>query len=898
MHDERRNNISRKLIFGFGWLIIIFVLYQVYTLYEVHTISKLTRTIYDHPLVVSNASLQANVSITKMHRNMKDVVLFESDDRIQKSIAAVDAQEQIVYQELDLVRNRILGDEGKRLVEETRTLFDDWRPIREEVIALVQAGKRNEAAEITIGKGANHVAALEEKMLSLTNYARNKAASFMDESRKVSSRLNTLSILLFCIAICTFSLIAFITLKSVARSEKALSISEQRYRKLFEYSPIPLWEEELTEFFSYINNLRQQGIKSFREYFENNPLEVKKCTEMINVLEINQAAVDLHQAQSKNELLSNLNNIFTARSFDAFKEELIALAEGQTEFEIEGEVKTLAGEPIEIFLVLLLDEKEDGLMHALLATIDITERKTSERELKRQRDLFELVINSVPARIYWKDLDLIYMGCNYHFARDAGYENPEDIVGKDDYEMVWKKDAEVYRGDDRSVITTGEPKFNYEELFFNKEGQELTWLTNKMPLENIDGKTIGVIAISENITDKKAAEKDKQKLEAQLQQSQKMESIGTLAGGIAHDFNNILSSVIGFTELSLEEVKKGSKIEENLLEVHAAGLRAKELVKQILAFARQSSEEIKPIQPKAISEEIIRLLRSSIPTTIKINQQFDSESYIMGNPIQLHQILMNLCTNAAYAMEGTGGQLTITIQDVEIEQIPVSVSAQMQQSKHVQLRISDTGKGISPEIINSIFDPYFTTKPSGEGTGMGLAMVQGIVESYGGRIVVESKLGEGTTFTTYLPICNQQQSQSLYTPKSLPNGSERILFVDDETSIARMGGRMLGSLGYKVTTKSSSNDALNLFREKPEEFDLVITDMTMPDMTGDVLAIEINKINPDTPVIVSTGYSTSISEKKADVIGIKALIYKPFLMAELAGVIRKVLDNPKTTHAE
>lgn len=896
MHDVRQDNISRKLIFGFGWLIIIFVLYQVYTLYEVHTISKLTRTIYDHPLVVSNASLQANVSITKMHRNMKDVVLFESDDRIQKSIAAVDTQEQIVYQELDLVRNRILGDEGKRLVEETRILFDDWRPIREEVIALVQADKRNEAAEITIGKGANHVAALEEKMLSLTNYARNKAASFMDESRKVSSRLNTLSILLFCVAICTFSLIAFITLKSVTRSEKALSISEQRYRKLFEHSPIPLWEEDLSEFFSYVKELRQQGINNFREYFENNPTEVQKCSEMINVLEINQATVDLHRAQSKNELLSNLNTIFTSRSLDAFKEEIIALAEGQTEFEIEGEVKTLSGESIEIYLVLLLDEKEDGLVHALLATIDITERKTYERELKRQRDLFELVINSVPARIFWKDLDLVYMGCNYHFAQDAGYENPEDVVGKDDYEMVWKKDAEVYRADDRLVINAGEPKLNYEEPFINKEGKRLTWLTNKMPLESVDGKTIGVIAISENVTDKKAAEEDKRKLEAQLQQSQKMESIGTLAGGIAHDFNNILSSVIGFTELSLEEVTKGSKIEDNLLEVHAAGLRAKELVKQILAFARQSGEEIKPIRPKAISEEIIRLLRPTIPTTIQIKKQFDSESYIMGNPIQLHQILMNLCTNAAYAMEDTGGQLTIKIKDVEIEQLPVNISTQLQQRKHVQLLISDTGKGIPPETINSIFEPYFTTKPSGEGTGMGLAMVQGIVESYGGRIVVESKMGEGTTFTTYLPICNQQKPQSLYAPESTPTGSERILFVDDETSIARMGGRMLGSLGYEVTTKSSSNDALKLFREQPKDFDLVITDMTMPDMTGDVLAMEINKINPDIPVIVSTGHSTRISEKTVGETGIKALIYKPFLKADLAGVIRKVLDDTKTAH--
>jgi CheY-like chemotaxis protein len=297
------------------------------------------------------------------------------------------------------------------------------------------------------------------------------------------------------------------------------------------------------------------------------------------------------------------------------------------------------------------------------------------------------------------------------------------------------------------------------------------------------------------------------------------------------------------------------------------------------------------VRPRTIAKEIIHLLRSSIPSTIKISHHIASEAFIKANPTQIHQIIMNLCTNAAQAMEPKGGQLSISIEDVAADQIPAEKQPSLQAKAFVRLRIADTGDGIPPEIFHLIFEPYFTTKGPGEGTGMGLAMVQGIVESSGGLIEVNSTYGEGSTFTIYLPIISHQKTQHAYEAEALSGGKERVLLVDDEAPIAKMGSLMLERLGYDVTTHISSTDALEVFKARPEDFDVVITDMTMPNLTGDKLAIAVLNIRPDIPVILSTGYSKHISEETARDIGIKAFIYKPFVKADLASAVRTVLDG-------
>lgn len=540
--------------------------------------------------------------------------------------------------------------------------------------------------------------------------------------------------------------------------EESLLLSRTRYQTLFNDSPVPLWEEEFSELFDYLEELKSKGINDLRAYLDENPFQLQICAQKIKIKEVNQATLNLHNATNKDELIGSLDKMFTEKSFDVFKEEVIAIAAGKLKFESEGEVRTLTGEPRNIFLSLKIDKEKLGSITGLLATMDITD------------------------------------------------------------------------------------------------------------LENLKG---------------------------QLVQAQKMESIGTLAGGIAHDFNNILSSVIGFTELALDDVEKGSNIEDSLQEVYTAGKRAKDLVKQILAFARQSDETVNPINVVAIADEVLKFIRSSIPTSIKIKQALESDSLTLANATQVHQIFMNLCTNAAYAMEDDGGILEITIQDVAPELTDKWEKRNLKQKDYIEIRVSDTGSGIPPEIIDSVFEPYFTTKGIGEGTGMGLAMVHGIIESYSGQIIVDSTLGKGTTFTIYLPITKTQQSHQSIESETLPSGTEKILYVDDEISLVKMGDQILSRLGYSVTTLTSSIEALELFNVKPDEFDLVITDMTMPDMTGDRLAKEIIKIRPDIPVILCTGYSKKISKESIFEIGIKEFVYKPVVKSDLAKTVRKVLDEAK-----
>jgi PAS domain S-box-containing protein len=517
----------------------------------------------------------------------------------------------------------------------------------------------------------------------------------------------------------------------------------------------------------------------------------------------------------------------------------------------------------------------------LAVSRDISERRRAESELKELSSHQKTLLSAIPDIVVEVDNHKVYT-----WANQPGYDFfGDDLIGKE---------ASFYFEGEQHIYEAVQPIFNGEEDVIyleswqrRKDGEQrlLAWWCNVLKDES--GNVMGALSTARDIT-------DQLKIQEQLRQAQKMESIGNLAGGIAHDFNNILSSVIGFTELSLDEVEKGTHLEDNLQEVYTAGKRAKDLVRQILAFARQSEEELKPIQVDTIATEVLKFIRSSIPTTIEIKQNIESDSLIMGNATQVHQILMNLFTNASHAMEDKGGILEFSLKDVVMDRDVNREKLDLKPGNYIEIKVSDTGVGIAPEIIGSIFDPYFTTKDPGEGTGMGLAMVHGIIENYGGKISVDSQLGKGTTFIIYLPITKKRSGQDEYVSEKLPKGKEHILFVDDEASLAKMGGQILERLGYSVTTRTSSVEALELFQTKPNDFDLVVTDMTMPNMTGDKLAVELMKTRQDIPVILCTGYSKKISDEIASEIGIKAFAYKPVVKADLAKTVRKVLDEAKS----
>ncbi|MCP4551812.1 MAG: response regulator, partial [Bacteroidetes bacterium] len=380
-------------------------------------------------------------------------------------------------------------------------------------------------------------------------------------------------------------------------------------------------------------------------------------------------------------------------------------------------------------------------------------------------------------------------------------------------------------------------------------------------------------------------------LNESLKQSQKMESIGTLAGGIAHDFNNILFPIIGYTEMLLEDIPNDSPFQESLNAIYTGALRAKDLVTQILTFSRQENREMKLLKISPIVEEALKLVRSTIPTTIKIIQDIRSDySVIKADPTQIHQIVMNLTTNASHAMADSGGELRIGIKEVIIDRGKISTSA-MKPGSYVCLFVGDTGLGMPQNVKDKIFDPFYTTKENGKGTGMGLSVVHGIVASLGGVIEVDSEYGVGTEFRVYLPIVETTQEQPIKSKKKIAGGTEKILLVDDEKNILEMEKKMLERLGYQVTSCLDSFEALEIFRSHPSEFDIVITDMAMPRMAGDKLSSGLVQIRPDIPVLLCTGFSETMSEKKAAAMGIKGFLLKPIVMKDLAQKIRDVLDE-------
>ena len=432
------------------------------------------------------------------------------------------------------------------------------------------------------------------------------------------------------------------------------------------------------------------------------------------------------------------------------------------------------------------------------------------------------------------------------------------------------------------------------DLRMKTKTSEWRWVSKrgKAVEKDTEGRVLRMVGTLSDITERKQAEEERKTMQTQLQQAQKMETIGILAGGIAHDFNNILTAIFGYAEMAKENSPTGSMVANNIDQVVKASHRAKELVKQILAFSRQDETDRIPLQPALIIKEASKMLRSSLPATIDIRLELDPESgFGMADPTKIHQILMNLCTNAYHAMEETGGTLSISLRKENPTLEDFANERNLHLGDFVRLSIADTGSGIAPEIRARIFEPYFTTKEIGKGTGMGLAIIHGIVKSYGGLVSCHSQSRQGTVFHVYLPVIADAALSEKTQADQIQSGNERILLIDDERIIADMSKSMLERLGYRVTTKTNSMEALTAFQNKPEEFDLVITDQTMPGMTGSDLARCMLQIRPGIPIILCTGYSSLISEEKARSFGIKGFALKPLAKKDLAALIRKVVDE-------
>jgi PAS domain S-box-containing protein len=446
-----------------------------------------------------------------------------------------------------------------------------------------------------------------------------------------------------------------------------------------------------------------------------------------------------------------------------------------------------------------------------------------------------------------------------------------------------KERSDVIR---RRVLIAGETISEFEVKRLTKEGRPLDVSLSAACYYDDDGNIAGYFEIYRDVTEVR-------RMERQLRQAQKMEAIGTLAGGIAHDFNNILFPIMGYAEMAREETGVSASLRDYLEEILKASHRAKDLVNQILSFSRETSHETRPIRIQPIVKEALKLLRASLPSTIEIRQEIDKEcGAVMGDPTGIHQIVMNLCSNAYHAMREKGGIMEVRLTHFDVNEFLGAMH--LSPGRYIRLTISDTGHGMDSFVKEKIFEPYFTTKKVGEGTGMGLFVVHGIVKGLGGDIRVYSEPNVGTTFHIYIPCIEQERLPD--TDKAVAHiveqgGNEHILLIDDELPIIKMIQQMLERLGYRVTPRTSSVEALELFRVRPDAFDLIITDMTMPNMTGTDLSEQILKVRPDIPIVLCTGFSEFITEKKARAMGIREFVMKPVVKSKLSAVLRRLLEK-------
>lgn len=541
-----------------------------------------------------------------------------------------------------------------------------------------------------------------------------------------------------------------------------------------------------------------------------------------------------------------------------------------------------------------------GLSHLLTMVWDIGDLKKAQEILRQERRRLADILDGSPVPTFVIDRKhrVVHWNrsCEYitGLAREAVLDNPLNLDtlhnGKQPLvvaELILEMNDEELLNQYRQIRKND----TYAEAFeftgnINVKGEKRIVSILASRLRNSRGELIGAIQCAQDIT-------EKEQLQKQLLQSQKMEAIGTLAGGIAHDFNNMLFPIIGYTEMAMTKISEDNPARRYLGQVYQAANRARDLVQQILTFSRKSEQERKPLKIQPVVKEALKLLRASLPASIEMNQNIDGNcSSILADPVQIHQLIMNLCTNAYHAMGSKGGKLDVTMTEDMVDASELPTIVDFRSGEYIRLSVRDTGKGIPQDELKRIFEPFFTTKAPGEGTGMGLAVVHGIVNNHGGHIHVESEAGGGSLFTVYFPKFEEEtvppEPASIV---NIPGGEERVLLVDDEEQIILLIDDMLTSIGYNVTVCRKSEDALAAFMETPGNFDLVITDQTMPNMQGLELAEKMLEIRPEIPIILGTGYKESGTWEKAKKLGIRDLFTKPVSGSDLAGIVRAVLDE-------
>ncbi|MCB2191385.1 MAG: PAS domain S-box protein [Deltaproteobacteria bacterium] len=570
---------------------------------------------------------------------------------------------------------------------------------------------------------------------------------------------------------------------------------------------------------------------------------------------------------------------------------LLAAMRGKKELDeyYENPVITKSGQERTIAWHNALLRDRQGRVYALLSSgEDITDRRLAEENLKRISGELDRFFTLAQDMLCIADASGVLRRVNQEWTRTLGY-SLEELQGHSIKEFTHPEDIPAT---DKALKRLGEqrPILGYVNRCLDKQGgtKWLEWRAVAM------GEV--VFASARDITQRIMDEEERDRLEHQLRQSQKLEAIGTLAGGVAHDFNNVLSAIMGYTELAQLGLASGEKPARELDNVMAAAARARDLVRQILSFSRQSGRKLQPLELRPLINEALHMIRASIPTTIDIEENLGARGMrVLADPVQIHQVLMNLCTNAYQALEESGGVIKLSLDAVKVGDGTQEEYLGLKQGEYLLLTVIDNGPGMDPGILDRIFEPFFTTKEAGKGTGMGLSVAHGIITAHKGAIKVESSLGQGSKFMVYLPVfTGKEESQPAQTPSSPPRGKGRILLVDDEDTLVDVGRNALEHLGYQVIGTTSAKEALQLFKDDPESFGLVITDFTMPEMTGFKLAEQLLAVRPEVPIILCTGYREQITTEQSRRQGISQLLIKPINLAQLGRAVDQALHpDPK-----
>ncbi|MCB2225606.1 MAG: PAS domain S-box protein [Desulfarculaceae bacterium] len=641
--------------------------------------------------------------------------------------------------------------------------------------------------------------------------------------------------------------VSFSDITERMKADQALAESEEKFSKIFRHSPV--WV-------------------------------VLTSLEEGRYLDVNQAFLD-QTGWSREEVIGRTTDELGIRPDPSERQWMIErLREQGSLHDMEMKRHTKDGRELDVLFSGTIVEIA-GVEYLLSLVQDITQRKAAEQALAESEEQYRLLVSTAQDAIY------IIQDAKLVFA------NPmvERVTGRSAEELAGIPFSEVLHPDDRALArkrykdrVAGKPTpDNYPMRVISGDGK-VRWIQASAVHLSWKGRP-AILYIARDITEQR-------RMETQLRQSQKLEAVGTLAGGIAHDFNNILAAIMGYAELSLGETQPGGQVALNLEQIITACLRARDLVSQILSFSRHSKHRLQPMQLAGVVEEVMRLIRATTPSNIDLHSNLDQESWVLGDPVQIHQLLMNLCTNATQAMEDRGGDIWVTVRRTHLSPGDELAGSNLLPGPYVRLSVADNGPGISPSAKERVFEPFFTTKEPGRGSGLGLSAVHGIVQGHHGAITLEDRMGGGAVFHVLLPEAEQQQAEA--PPLSEPprsRGNERLMFVDDEPALVEVASNILSKLGYQVEAFTASPEALDAFRSDPMAYDLVITDQTMPRLTGAALVRELKAIRPELPVIIATGFSHQLSPRQAREIGVAAFVMKPIATYEIAQAVRKALDQ-------